>query len=107
MCGACARCTRPGTTRLVAAIGQHFGERLPVIGGDAGLHLVLGLPATMDDRIAAQRLHQAGVGTRPLSLYHLRPRAAAKGLVLGYGAVDEEQVALQFDRLAATLQPLL
>jgi GntR family transcriptional regulator/MocR family aminotransferase len=92
---------------LVAAIGRHFGDRLPVIGGGAGLHLVLGLPATMDDRAAAQRLHEAGVSTRPLSLYHLRQRGAGKGLVLGYGAVDEEQVAPQFDRLAATLQPLL
>ena len=92
---------------LVAAIGQHFGERLPVIGGGAGLHLVLGLPSAMDDRIAAQRLHQAGVGTRPLSLYHLRTRAPARGLVLGYGAVDEAQIAERFEDLAATLQPLL
>lgn len=92
---------------LVAAIHRHFGDQLPVIGGDAGLHLVLGLPQPMDDHAAARRLERSGVGTRPLSLYHLRQRAAAKGLVLGYGAVDEEHIATQFERLAATLQPLL
>ena len=71
------------------------------------MHLVLGLPPAMDDRAVAQRLHQTGVSTRPLSLYHLRQRAAGKGLVLGYGAVDEEQVSVHFDHLASTLRPLL
>jgi GntR family transcriptional regulator/MocR family aminotransferase len=93
--------------RLIEAIRRHFGEHLPVIGGDAGLHLVLGLPATLDDRAVAQRLAQAEVSTRPLSLYHLRTRASAKGLVLGYGAVDEAQIAAQFDRLAGVVQALL
>jgi len=92
---------------LVAAIGRHFGDRLPVIGGDAGLHLVLGLPAALDDRAVVKRLRQAGVSTRPLSLYHLRTRAPARGLVLGYGAVDESQIASRFETLAATLRPLL
>jgi len=92
---------------LVTAIGRHFGDRLPVIGGDAGLHLVLGLPSALDDRAVVKRLLQAGVSTRPLSLYHLRTRAPARGLVLGYGAVDEAQIAERFEDLAATLQPLL
>ncbi len=92
---------------LVAAIQRHFGNRLPVIGGDAGLHLVLGLPASIDDHAAARRLDRAGVATRPLSLYHLRQRTAAKGLVLGYGAVDELRIGAQFERLAAALEPLL
>ncbi len=92
---------------LVAAIGHHFGERLPILGSDAGLHLVLGLPSALNDLDAVQRLQHAGVGSRPLSLYHLRQRAPAKGLVLGYGAVDEEQIAAQFERLAATVQTML
>lgn len=78
---------------LIAALQQHFGDRVPVIGGDAGLHLVLGLPQTVDDRALARSILAAGVATRPLSMYHLRPQQAGKGLLLGYGAVDEADIA--------------
>lgn len=92
---------------LIAAIGRHFGGQLPVIGGDAGLHLVLGLPAALDDRDVARAVLDAGVATRPLSLYHLRQPAPAKGLLLGYGAVPEDEIDLQFARLAGAVQPFL
>ncbi|HZT55596.1 MAG TPA: PLP-dependent aminotransferase family protein [Burkholderiaceae bacterium] len=89
---------------LVQAIARHFGDHLPVIGGDAGLHLVLGLPPQVDDDAVAQQAQRAGVTTRPLSLYHMRRPAAAKGLLLGYGAVREEEVAPSFAKLAKVLQ---
>jgi GntR family transcriptional regulator / MocR family aminotransferase len=92
---------------LIAAIDRHFGATLPIIGGDAGLHLVLGLPPPVDDRAVALRAQRAGVTTRPLSLYQLRPGAPARGLLLGYGAVREEEIASQFARLARVVQAFL
>jgi GntR family transcriptional regulator/MocR family aminotransferase len=92
---------------LIAAIAQHFGDRLPVIGGEAGLHLVLGLPARCDDRLVAERAQRAGVTVRPLSLYSMRPPGAAKGLLLGYGGVAEEEIAPAFARLAKVLRGAL
>lgn len=97
---------------LIDAIDTAFGERLPVIGGDAGLHLVLGLPAGADDRALAQAAGQAGVVTRPLSMYHLAaagddgapPAAAARGLLLGYGAVDEDEIVRATGVLARVLR---
>ena len=91
---------------LIHAIAQHFGDRLPVIGGDAGLHLVLGLAPQVDDDAVAQHARRAGVTTRPLSLYHMR-RPAGKGLLLGYGAVREEEIGPSFARLAAVLRGYL
>ncbi len=95
---------------LIAAIARHFGTTLPVIGGDAGLHLVLGLPARVDDAAVVQRAQRAGVTTRPMSLYHVPGQvqsAPAKGLLLGYGAVREEEIARQFGTLARVVQPFL
>jgi GntR family transcriptional regulator/MocR family aminotransferase len=92
---------------LIAAIARHFGSALPVIGGDAGLHLVLGLPRTIDDHVVVQQIARAGVTTRPLSLYQMRGGARDQGLLLGYGAVTEDEVAINFARLARVLQPLL
>ena len=87
--------------------GKHFGDRLPVIGGDAGLHLVLGLPPRVDDDALAQHAQRAGVTTRPLSLYFMRRPAAGKGLLLGYGAVREEEIAPSFTKLAKVLRGYL
>ncbi|HQZ08356.1 MAG TPA: PLP-dependent aminotransferase family protein [Burkholderiaceae bacterium] len=92
---------------LLHAIGQHFGNQLPVIGGDAGLHLVLGLPPQVDDQAMVERIARSRVVARPLSLYHVRQPAPAKGLLLGYGAVHEDEIAANFARLAHAAQPFL
>ena len=92
---------------LIAAIAQHFGGTLPVIGGDAGLHLVLGLPPHLEDHAVVQQAQRAGVTTRPLSLYHMRRSAPDRGLLLGYGAVREEEIASQFGKLARVVQTFL
>lgn len=92
---------------LIHAIRHHFGDALPVIGGDAGLHLVLGLPAHLDDRAVVERIARAKVVARPLSLYYQRQPAPAKGLLLGYGAVQEEEIAANFARLAHAVQHFL
>ncbi len=92
---------------LIHAIGQEFGSQLPILGGDAGLHLVLGLPPQVDDAAVAQAALRAGISTRPLSLYHLRQPAATKGLLLGYGAVAEEEIAPRFAQLAQVVKSFL
>jgi GntR family transcriptional regulator/MocR family aminotransferase len=92
---------------LIDSIGRHFGSALPVIGGDAGLHLVLGLPAQVDDHAVVQQVQRAGVTTRPLSLYSMRRPTNDKGLLLGYGAVREEEVASNFALLAKAVQGFL
>ena len=53
-----------------------------MIGAEAGLHMILGLPRTVDDVAVMERGLYAGVATRPLSIYHLNPEAAARGLLL-------------------------
>jgi GntR family transcriptional regulator/MocR family aminotransferase len=92
---------------LLQAIATQFGEQLPVIGGDAGLHLVLGLPQRVDDRRVTHDALRAGIAVRPLSLYHLHQPAASKGLLLGYGAVPEEQIGPSFAVLAKAIGPHL
>lgn len=92
---------------LMEAIAARFGGRLQALGGDAGLHLVLGLPAPCDDQALARRVLQAGVMTRPLSLYSVRRPVPARGLVLGYGAVDDALIAPNFDAVADAIEVLL
>jgi GntR family transcriptional regulator/MocR family aminotransferase len=92
---------------LMDAIRREFGEAVPVIGAEAGLHMILGLPRTVDDVAVMERGLYAGVATRPLSIYHLNPEAAARGLLLGYGSVPEEEIGPQLGRLAGAVTPFL
>lgn len=89
---------------LIHAIRHQFDDALQVIGGDAGLHLVLGLPHGVDDHAVVHDAQRAGVATRPLSMYYMRPAAAEAGLLLGYGAVREEEIGPSFARLAKVLR---
>ncbi len=84
---------------LIQAIQARFGDRLPVIGGNAGLHLVLGLPSHVDDRSVVRNALRAGIATRPLSMYSMRQPAPQQGLLLGYGTVPEETIEASFGKL--------
>ncbi len=90
--------------QLLLEIKRHFGSQLPVFGGDAGLHLVLGLPKALADQAVAQAVADAGVSTRPLSIYSLKRHAPIQGLLLGYGAVDEADIARHFATLVRVVQ---
>ncbi|MBS0391944.1 MAG: PLP-dependent aminotransferase family protein [Proteobacteria bacterium] len=91
---------------LIDEIARRMGGALSVLGSDAGLHLVLGLPPGTDDAAITREALAAGVLTRPLSLYSLRPDPAP-GLVLGYGAVTEEEIRHRFGLLADVIEPHL
>ncbi|MFC5473206.1 PLP-dependent aminotransferase family protein [Paraherbaspirillum soli] len=85
---------------LQAAIAHHFDERITLTGGEAGLHLTLGLPAQCDDLAISRAARAAGIVARPLSRYYMSADSAHNGLLLGYACVPNEQIGPAFDRLA-------
>ncbi|KWO78140.1 PLP-dependent aminotransferase family protein [Burkholderia stagnalis] len=89
---------------LIDAIHARFGDALPVMGDEAGLHLVLGLPDACDDRAVTQSAFDAGVIVRPLTSYYSQADAARPGLLLGYACVAHESIGPAFDTLAATIE---
>jgi len=50
---------------------------------------------------------QVGIAVRPLSKYYNDSRQAEKGLVLGYGGVEEAHIKPAFDILANVIQVYL
>ena len=89
---------------LIDAITAHFGDTLEVMGDEAGLHLVLGLPAGTDDRAVAAAALEAGVVTRPLANYYVDQASARPGLMLGYACVPNEQIEPAFRTLARVIE---
>ncbi|HTH76055.1 MAG TPA: PLP-dependent aminotransferase family protein [Trinickia sp.] len=89
---------------LIDAITSRFGDALPVMGDEAGLHLVLGLPDAVDDRGVTSAAFDAGVIVRPLSTYYSREDVARRGLLLGYACVPNEGIEPAFDTLARVIE---
>ncbi|WP_418904918.1 PLP-dependent aminotransferase family protein [Achromobacter spanius] len=69
----------------------------------AGLHLVLTLPADMDDLRVVEVARSKGVLTRALSRYYVNEEGRRPGLLLGYACVPEHDIARKFEVLLESL----
>lgn len=85
---------------LVTALRQEFQGTLEVQAPEAGMHLVGWLPPGIDDRMASCQAAAHGVQTPPVSAFCLEPLQRG-GLLLGYAAVNEREIAEGVHRLAA------
>jgi GntR family transcriptional regulator/MocR family aminotransferase len=88
---------------MLATIAAHYGESLEIVGGDAGLHLVLRLPDGVDDRAVAAAALAENIVVRPLSGYYADRGDAASGLLIGYACVPDEEIEPAFGRLARVI----
>ncbi|MGT2472621.1 MocR-like pyridoxine biosynthesis transcription factor PdxR [Paraburkholderia terrae] len=89
---------------LIDAITARFGDALPVMGDEAGLHLVLGLPDDANDREVTAASYDAGVIVRPLAAYYNSETPARRGLLLGYACVPNDRIGPAFDTLAKVIE---
>lgn len=92
---------------LRQALQAGFGETVEILGGDAGLHLTVLLPAAPPDTEIVRRAAALGVAARALSEYYAAGSAcpALNGLVLGYGMVDEKRIPELVVRLVMAARP--
>jgi GntR family transcriptional regulator/MocR family aminotransferase len=99
---------------LVAALRQQFGDRLEILGDQAGLHLVAAFRdgEAVDDGLLAATAARQGLWVMPLSSCYLG-KPARRGVVLGYGGTDTRLIpeavrrlrAVCLDQPAAALAP--
>lgn len=89
---------------LIDAITARFGDTLPVMGDEAGLHFVLGLPLHANDRAVAAAAYDAGVIVRPLAGYYSGEMPSRRGMLLGYACVPNEKIGPAFDTLARVIE---
>jgi GntR family transcriptional regulator / MocR family aminotransferase len=72
---------------LVEAIQDQSGDKLHVIGEEAGMHLVALLPPGASDVAVSKRAAEIGISAMPLSSCYSK-RCETPGLILGYGGTD-------------------
>ncbi|MCG5074270.1 PLP-dependent aminotransferase family protein [Paraburkholderia tagetis] len=92
---------------LLDAVVRRYGDALPAMGGDAGLHVVMQLPEGSDDRAVAEAALARNIVVRPLSGYYSERERAASGLLIGYACVPDEEIAPAFEMLAEAIDASL
>lgn len=83
---------------LVEALQKRIGEKLEVIGAEAGMHLVALLPVGVSDVAISKRAAEMGISAMPLSSCYAKAPLRG-GLVLGYGGTDASQIQNAVPRL--------
>ena len=86
------------------ALHASLAEHLPgsaAEGVEAGLHLLVRLPADADEAALVAEARRLGVHVEGLAGYHHDLDAGGPGLVIGYGKAPEHQIAGGVARLAA------
>ncbi|WP_321895178.1 MocR-like pyridoxine biosynthesis transcription factor PdxR [Paraburkholderia heleia] len=92
---------------LLDAVSRRYGDALPAMGGDAGLHVVMQLPEGSDDRAVAEAALARNIVVRPLSGYYSSRERANPGLLIGYACVPDEEIGPAFDTLAEAIDTTL
>jgi GntR family transcriptional regulator/MocR family aminotransferase len=90
---------------LIDALTHELGDLLVVQRPEGGMQLVGWLPPGCDDRVAAAHAAAHDVDVVPVSLFSLEPQPRG-GLVLGYAAVDVQELRAGAQRLARALHSL-
>jgi GntR family transcriptional regulator/MocR family aminotransferase len=89
---------------LVEALERHLGHVGKVLGGSAGMHLVLRLDdKRFDDQAASERALASGVVANSLSSHAIGRESGWRGFVLGYAQVPVDQIERLVRLLAKSL----
>lgn len=83
---------------LVDAIEDQAGNKLQVIGEEAGMHLVALLPRGTSDVAVSKRAAEMGISAMPLSTCYSK-RCVRPGLILAYGERTRDEPSKVFESL--------
>ncbi|MDR7378552.1 GntR family transcriptional regulator/MocR family aminotransferase [Rhodoferax ferrireducens] len=90
---------------LHSALEKYLGGVAQVYGGSAGMHLALGLDASIPDVLVSAQALQKGIVAHPLSAHAVGDSGPVwNGLMLGYAQVPAEQMDAAVKKLAAIVR---
>lgn len=87
---------------LVHALETHFGDRVTIMGENAGMHLMIRLSGKFSDDEVTRRARLAGVGLVSARLYYLG-ESRGDEFVLGYSGLSERKIREGVRRLARVI----
>jgi GntR family transcriptional regulator / MocR family aminotransferase len=87
---------------LVQALKTHFGERIEILGEQAGIHVMVRLHLPLSDAEILDRLAAVGVGVMSAQPHYCQPCDRGE-FVFGYAELSPEQIQAGVVRMAQVL----
>lgn len=87
---------------MIAALTEHFGETLTVVGENAGMHVVVRLRTGLSDEAVISRATASGVGLASTQPYYVT-RAPGGEFILSYAALEPATIREGIRRLATAV----
>ena len=87
---------------LITALNQHFGDRIEIMGENAGIHLMAKIKTNLADEIILQTAAAAGIGLISARNYYLEPQNQGE-FIFGYGQLEETEIEKGISQLKAIL----
>lgn len=85
---------------LVAALKQYFGEKVTILGENAGIHLMIKIKTHLNDSEAIEKAARVGIGLTSSRKYYLKAKNQGEFL-LGYSQLDELKIKEGIRRLSS------
>ncbi|MGB0564723.1 MAG: PLP-dependent aminotransferase family protein, partial [Spirulinaceae cyanobacterium] len=87
---------------LVKSLRQEFGDRVTILGENAGIHLMVKLATRLSDEAVIQRAASVNVGVISAQGYYLRQPKGAE-FIFGYAQLSEAEIVQGIQQLAQVL----
>ncbi len=87
---------------LVDALGKTFGDKLEVVGDEAGMHLTVMLRDGSSDEEIARRAARQNISVWPLSRCYRGP--ARRGFILGFGGTTVKSIPAAVRKLRGLME---
>jgi GntR family transcriptional regulator/MocR family aminotransferase len=91
-------------TTLAKRVREEFGDQVQILGSEAGMHMAVTLPESLDDVEIANRAAQDRIWLWPLSPSYLGKKKRP-GFILGFGSAPTEQIPEAVRRMRAAFSP--
>lgn len=90
---------------LIASIAEHLGDQARIIGGPAGLHLLLEIVTRLSEDELIIRAEKNGVRVYPTSIYYdVKQTQQKPKLLLGFGGLSHHEIEDGIKRLKLAIQ---
>jgi len=87
---------------LVRSLITYFGDRVTILGENAGMHLMVRLSTNLSDHIIIERAAGVGVGLVSARQYYLENVSTGE-FVLGYADLNATEIEIGVQKLAAVI----
>ncbi len=88
---------------LVKAFEQYFGDRVTLLGANAGIHVMVRIETALLDKVVIQKAAAVGVGLISAREYYLQPQEQGE-FIFGYAQLTENQIKQGILKLSQVLK---